>query len=186
MAMKGDGFVMMAADCSSARSILVFSTNEDKIKPLDEFKLLAQSGPQCDTANFAEYIEKNMALYELNNDLALTTHATANFMRRQLADAMRKAPYQTNILLGGYDKGAGASLYFMDAYSALAKVNFGVHGHASSFLLSVFDREWKEGMSIEESKAVIKMCIAELNTRFLISQPNFIIKVVDAQGTRII
>jgi len=41
-------------------------------------------------------------------------------------------------------------------------------------------------MSIEESKAVIKMCIAELNTRFLISQPNFIIKVVDAQGTRII
>jgi len=56
---------------------------------------------------------------------------------------MRKAPYQTNILLGGYDKGAGASLYFMDAYSALAKVNFGVHGHASSFLLSVFDREWK-------------------------------------------
>jgi 20S proteasome alpha/beta subunit len=61
----------------------------------------------------------------------------------QLADAMRKAPYQTNILLGGFDQGAGASLYFMDMYSALTKVNFGVHGHASNFLLSIFDREWK-------------------------------------------
>jgi len=61
----------------------------------------------------------------------------------QMADAPRKGPYQTNILLGGYDAAAGASLYFIDMYSSLAKVNFGVHGHASNFCLSIFDREWK-------------------------------------------
>ena len=107
--------------------------------------------------------------------MRLSTHATANYMRRQvifsgkeiligvgldltfvfvfvfwayngkLADALRKGPYQTNCLLGGYDKEVGASLYFMDVYSALSKVNFGVHGHASNFLLSIFDREWKVG-----------------------------------------
>mmetsp|Transcript_65908 Transcript_65908/g.148736 ORF Transcript_65908/g.148736 Transcript_65908/m.148736 type:complete len:178 (-) Transcript_65908:302-835(-) len=177
---------MMAADCSSARSILVFSTNEDKILELDESKLLGQSGPQCDTSNFSEYIQKNLTLYELNNGMRLSTHATANYMRRQLADALRKGPYQTNCLLGGYDKEVGASLYFMDVYSALSKVNFGVHGHASNFLLSIFDREWKEGLSVDEAKAIVEKCVAELHTRFLISQPNFIIKVVDVKGTRVL
>jgi len=186
MALTGKGFVMMAADCASARSILVFSQKEDKIKELDQNKLLGQSGPQCDTANFSEYIQKNMALYELNNNMRLTTHATANYMRRELATALRKGPYQTNILLGGFDAGVGESLYFLDMYSAMSKVNFGVHGYASNFLLSVFDREWKEGMDVDEAKAVVQKCIAELQTRFLISQPNFIIKVVDANGVRVL
>merc|ERR1712023_589161 len=91
--------------------------------------------------------QKNMTLYELHGDMKLSTHATANFMRRQLATALRKGPYQTNILLGGYDVNAGSSLYFIDMYSALTPVDFGAHGYASNFCLSIFDREWKEGMS---------------------------------------
>merc|ERR1711879_120733 len=101
----------------------------------------------------------------------LSTHATANFMRRELATALRKGPYQTNVLLGGFDKQAGASLYFLDYLSALQKVNFGCHGYASNFILSIFDREWKEGMTVEEARGVVDKCILELKTRFLISQP---------------
>ena len=38
---------------------------------------------------------------------------------------------------------------------------------------------------MEEAKAVIDKCIAELHTRFLISQPNFLIKIVDKDGVRV-
>jgi 20S proteasome subunit beta 4 len=41
-------------------------------------------------------------------------------------------------------------------------------------------------MTIEEGVDVIKKCIAELKTRFLISQPNFMVKVVDADGVRVL
>jgi 20S proteasome alpha/beta subunit len=186
MAVQGPGFVMMAADCSSARSILVFNQDEDKLFPLDEMKLLGQSGPQCDTKNFSEYIQKNMELYALNNNMRLSTHATANYMRREMATALRKGPYQTNILLGGYDENAGATLHFIDMYASLQKVKFGVHGHASNFLLSVFDRMYVEDLSEEQAMAIVEKCIEELHTRFLISQPNFVIKVVDAKGVRVI
>jgi 20S proteasome subunit beta 4 len=103
-----------------------------------------------------------------------------------LAKALRKGPYQTNLLLGGYDADAGASLYFIDYLSALAKVNFGAHGYASNFILSVFDRDWKPDMSLEQGLEVIRKCIHELHTRFLISQPNFVIKVVDKDGIRVV
>lgn len=72
----------------------------------------------------------------------------------------------------------------MDYLSAMAKVNFAAHGYAANFVLSVFDREWKHGMNLDEGLSVIKKCVHELRTRFLIAQPNFVVKVVDKDGTR--
>jgi 20S proteasome alpha/beta subunit len=72
----------------------------------------------------------------------------------------------------------------MDYMASLAKVNFGAQGYAAAFVLSVFDREWKPDLNLEQSLDIIKKCIHELNTRFLISQPKFVIKIVDAAGTR--
>ena len=151
---------------------------------LDDFKLLAGSGVQADTSNFTEYIQKNMKLYALRNDIQLGTHAAANFIRNELARALRRGPFQTNLLIAGYDANEGASMYFMDYLASFSKVQFGAQGYAANFLLSVFDREWKAGMTEEEGIAVIKKCIHELHTRFLISQPNFTIKIVDKNGVR--
>ena len=103
-----------------------------------------------------------------------------------MATALRKGPYQTNLLLAGYDANSGVSLYFLDYMASLAKLNYACHGHAANFVLSVFDRDWKKDMPLDEGLAVIRKCIHELHTRFLISQPNFIVKVVDANGTRVV
>ena len=102
----------------------------------------------------------------------------------QLAKALRKGPYQANLLLAGYDEQTGPSLYFMDYLASLAKVNFGAQGYAANFVLSVFDREWTEGLDVEAGLEIIRKCIHELHTRFLISQPIFVVKIVDANGTR--
>ncbi len=72
----------------------------------------------------------------------------------------------------------------MDYLAAFSKVDFGAHGYAAAFVLSVFDRDWKPNMNLEEGLDVIRKCIYELHSRFLISQPKFIIKVVDKDGTR--
>jgi 20S proteasome alpha/beta subunit len=175
----------VASDASAARSILVFKHDQDKILELDSHKLLVGAGTFADSVKFGEYVQKNLKLYELNNDMKMGTSASANFIRTELATALRKGPYQTNILLAGYDDKDGVALYYLDYMAALAKVNFGAHGYCANFILSVFDREWKEGLSLEEGKDVARKCIHELRTRFMISQPNWIIKVVDKNGTRV-
>jgi len=209
----------------------VFKHDQDKIMELDSHKLMVGAGVFADSVNFTEYVQKNLKLYELNNDMALGTHAAANFVRNevrlssfwllelgsfsshpppppglhhrslrqpplhscailpgfarvQLATALRKGPYQTNILLAGYDEQDGVGLYYMDYMASLSKVAFGAHGYCASFVLSVFDREWKEGLSLEEALDVVRKCLHELRTRFLISQPNFVIKVVDKTGLK--
>ena len=143
------------------------------------------SGPNSDLVNFSEFISKNLALYEIsNNDLKLSTHAQANFCRGQLAAALRKGPYQVNLLLGGYDEGKGGSLYWMDYFAACSKVSYGAQGYAAAFCLSIMDRDWKEGLTEEEAVKIVEKCIKELQVRFLINQSNFIIKVVDKEGVK--
>ncbi len=74
----------------------------------------------------------------------------------------------------------------MDYLAALAKINFSAHGYASNFVISIFDRDWKPNMTLEEGLVIIKKCIHELHTRFLIAQPNFVVKVVDKSGIRVL
>lgn len=181
-----EGGVILAADQSNARSILTYQSNLDKITQLSSHSALGVSGPNADLVNFSEYISKNLEFYQLSNDgVQLSTHAQANFCRGELATALRKGPYQVSCLLGGYDASSSkGSLYWLDMYAALAKVHYGAQGYASNFCLSIMDKDWKEGLTQDEAVAIVDKCVTELQTRFLLSQPNFIYKVVDKDGVR--
>lgn len=180
----GKDYAILASDMAIARSILVYKHDVDKIVQLDAHKIMVGAGVQADNVNFAEYIQKNFKLYELSNDLKLNTKASANFVRNELATALRKGPFQTNILLAGHDESDGASLYWMDYLGNFSKVKFGAHGYAGAFISSVFDRDFKENMNEEEGLEVIKKCIHELKSRFLINQPSFTIKIVSKDGVK--
>lgn len=196
-AITGAGFVMLVADTSATRSIMAYKHDEDKIRVLDSHKLLAIAGPQSDSTYFGEFVSKNVALYEYRTGLKLNTKSTAHYIRGSLATALRKGPYQCNLLLGGWDAPApggegaasgagGPSLYFMDYLGSSSKTNYGAHGYAGYFILSTMDRYWKPDMGLEEVKALARLCIKELGTRFMLHQPHFLAKVVSAEGVSVV
>ncbi len=186
IALVGADYVLVAADSSAVRSILKMKTNEDKIMVLDEHKLLAGAGPVGDRTQFTEYIQKNIKLYRFRNNLELGMHAAANFIRTELAYALRSDPYQVNLLLGGYDAIDGPQLYFIDYLASMNKMDFASHGHCAYFVLSTLDKYYRRGMNLEEGLDVINKCIQELRNRFIINSPDFIIKVVDKDGSRVV
>jgi len=63
----GFNYVLVMADTGVQRSIVRMKSDEDKILQLDGKKILGIAGEQGDRAQFGEFIQKNVALYELNN-----------------------------------------------------------------------------------------------------------------------
>jgi len=182
-----DGGVVIATDQVNARSILMYQQNLDKIAELSSHSAMGVSGPNCDLVRFSEYVSKNLKLYELSNDgQKLSTHAQANFCRGELAKAIRKGPFQVNVILGGYDEKTptGGSLYVMDYFGSCSKAKYGAQGYASNFCLSVMDRSWTEGLNEGQAVDIVEQCIKVLQMRFLINQSNFIIKVIDKEGVK--
>ncbi|TDH72631.1 hypothetical protein CCR75_002071 [Bremia lactucae] len=182
----GKDFVLLAADCKVVRSILVYKDDEDKSINLDDHKVMVTSGPQSDRLAFGEYIQKNMKLYELRNGVTLDGPATANYVRGELARFLRRAPYQVNLLIGAVDttieNQSVPSLHWIDYFGAMVNVNFGAHGYGAHFCLSIFDREWKPDMTLDEAKDVLKKCRLELDMRFLVRNGHWAYTLIDASG----
>jgi 20S proteasome subunit beta 4 len=155
-----------------------------QIRTLDSHKLAACAGPQADCSSFVEFIQRNVALDAYRTGLTLSTKSTASFVKTKLAESLRKNPYQVNLLVGGYDKDVGASLYYIDYLGAMAKMPFAAHGYASYFLFSTLDSAWRPAMTEAQALDLARLCIAELAKRFTIHQPNFTVKVTDVNGVR--
>lgn len=157
-----------------------------QIRQLDSHKACAAAGPQADCTQFVEYVQRNLALTEYRTGLKSSTKAAASYIRTELATALRRNPYQVNLLIGGFDKDIGSSLYFMDYLGSMQKMNFGAHGYAGYFIFSTMDRYWKPGMNLEEVLELARKCIKELSTRFIINQPHWTAKVMSADGIKVV
>merc|ERR1719498_1434391 len=131
--------------------------------------------------NFVEFISKNIRLHTLRTGKVLSTRAAANFTRNELAHALRRGPYQVDLLIAGVDDD-GPGLYFMDYLSSMEKVNKAAQGYGAYFALSIMDRYYKPDLTLEEGKDIIRKCIAEMQTRFLIHMSKFKVKVVTKDG----
>merc|ERR1719265_449960 len=115
---------------------------------------MGATGPPADTSNFIEFISKNLRLNALRTGLPASTKSASNFTRNELATALRRGPYQVDMLIGGMDDD-GPGLYFMDYMASSEKVNKAAHGYGAYFALSIMDRYYKPDMTLEEGKDII-------------------------------
>ena len=91
---------------------------------------------------FAEYVERNIRLYQIRNTYALRPPSAASWIRRTLADSLRsRKPYSVNLLVGGYDTSThNPHLYWIDYLGTMSEVPFASHGYGAYFALSLLDR----------------------------------------------
>lgn len=118
------------------RGATILKATDDKTRQLNKHTLMAFSGEAGDTVQFAEYIQANVQLYSMRNNMELSPAATANFVRGELAGALRsRKPYTVNLLLGGYDSiNDKPTLYWIDYLASLAPVPYAAHGYAQYVL----------------------------------------------------
>ncbi|KAE9455006.1 hypothetical protein C3L33_13088, partial [Rhododendron williamsianum] len=161
----GKGFALVVADSSAVHSILVHKSNEDKIMILDSHKLMGASGEAGDRFGVD---------HRLNTIRCLELYGVGCQM----------SPYMVNIILAGYDKETGPSLYFIDYIASMHKVDKAAFGYGSYFSLAMMDRHYHSNMTVEEAIDLVDKCIIEIRSRLVVAPPNFVIKIVDDKGAR--
>jgi len=185
-ALTGKDYVLVAADTTAAHSIVKMKVDEDKIKTLSPHLLMAYSGESGDTIKFAEFVERNIRLYQIRNLYPLRPQSAAAWIRRSLAESLRsRSPYTVNLLVGGYDSAEKSPhLYWIDYLGTMASVPFAALGYGSYFALSLLDRYHNPDGSLEEGLETLQRAINETAKRLIVSPGNYIVKVVDKDGVR--
>ena len=181
----GKEWVIIVCDAAVNRSIFTLKHNEDKITQLSSHKIMGLSGDQSQRYSLSNYIQRNLALKELRTGHEMGVESTAQYMRTEMAQALRRGPFNVNLLMGGYDHVEGrAKLYWMDYLGTLQQVNKGAQGYAGYFVNSVLDNNFTKDMTLDQGIECVKKCIMELNTRFMIKQHNYVCKIVTKDGVK--
>ncbi|GAA5887825.1 hypothetical protein JCM5296_001779 [Sporobolomyces johnsonii] len=184
----GKDYVLFASDTSANRSIVRMKSTEDKQKVVGKHLVMAYSGEPGDTLQFAEYVERNLRLYQIRNHLPLRPPSAASWVRTQLAQSLRsRKPYSVNLLLGGYDPTSSSpSLYWIDYLGTLGEVPYAAHGYGAYFALSTMDRWHNPEGTFEEGMELLRKCVDELEKRFIVNLGEFTVRVADKDGVRLV
>ena len=185
MGIQGRGFVLLLADAEVGRSVLSYKHDEDKIVQVDDRQLLACAGDSASRTEFTEYIEKNLALFKLRSGRPLSNHASANFIRNEIAEALRsRGAYQANCLFGSLDH-TGAALYHLDYLGTLQKMPFAAHGFGGIFATSILDANYSPLITEEEAKTLMKKCCDQVAKRCLVQYTKYYFKIINEKGVAV-
>lgn len=141
---------------------------------------------------FGDYIQKNLAYLEYKNGVKLSIDDTANFIRHELAEAIRKGPYSVNILLAGFE-GDQPRLYWLDYLGSVVELKKAAHGYAEFLTSTVMDtletkvlNLIKQDMTEEEGISIMDRCLNSMKERFLLTQTSFTVKIIRKDGIKVI
>merc|ERR1712228_198835 len=183
---KGKDFVLVGADMSAMRSVIVYQQEYDKIFSIGKKTAMAVCGEVGDTTFFQEIISKNIALYEIRNGYGMTPDEAAKFTRHQLATSLRsRKPYHVNLILAGYDDiDKEAKLHMIDYLAADVECPYAAHGYGAMFTMSILDRHYNKDKPPTrlEALALFQKCCDELQRRFMVNLPVFKCKIVSKDG----
>ena len=147
--------------------------------------MLAIGGEHSDVLVFGDYIQKNLAFLQYKNGYKLSTDDTAQFIRSEFAEAIRKGPYSVNCLLAGFE-GDEPRLYWLDYLGSVIETSKACHGYAEFLTSSILDTYESKDMTEEQGLKVIEKCLNTMKERFVISQSSFTIKIVRKNGIEIL
>ena len=173
----------MAVETTINHSIYKLKEKQDKTFKLDSHCLMSLSGDIADRDNFGALVRVNTDFQRFkNNGRRASVKRSAEYVRGELAKAIRKSMKQVSPVIIGYDVRKQAQLYWMDYLGTIADVNYCSQGYSSYFVTSVLATNWKEGMDKAQARELVDKCIQGLRTRFMIAQNHYDLWHVDANG----
>ena len=182
----GKNFALLVSDVIASKSLVNQKNDMDKIVEIGNKKMLIISGNSGDISNFVDFVQKTIQLYALKTGNSLSTHSVANFLKRELSQSFRKGSLTINLIIAGYDELVGISLYYLDYTGNLQRMNHCVQGYASLFISSILNRNYNPVLEIEDAVILLLKCILVLKKRFIINHSNFIVKIIDKKGSRVL
>jgi 20S proteasome subunit beta 4 len=182
----GKDFALLVSDTLCSKSLVNQRTDIDKIIEIGNKKIVLISGDSGDISNFVDFIQKTVQLYTLKTGYSLSTHSVANFLKHELSQSFRKGGLNVNLVIAGYDEQIGISLFYLDYTGNLQRMNYCIQGYASLFISSTLERNFKSHLNIKDAIILIMKCIQILRKRFIINHSNFLVKIVDKKGSRIL
>jgi len=153
MAVEFNGGVVLGADSRTTTGSYIANRVSDKITPVHDYIYCCRSGSAADTQAISEYVSYYLDIHsvELGSEPEVKTAAS---LFQQLC-YNNKSALQAGIIVAGWDKTNGGTVWNIPLGGSLHKAPFAIGGSGSSYIYGYCDSNFKKGMTKEQCEEFV-------------------------------
>lgn len=179
-----NGGVVLAADRRTTAGYIA-SDRSSKVYDLSDYIVATTSGHAADNQRVMRHMKGEIRLIELKNERAAKVREAAMILNSVQYSLVRSQGAIVSLIVGGYDKYEGASLYNLSPDgTVVANDGYVADGSGSVFVKGVLDMEYKEGMSEKEAINLVDKAFKASFKNDPNSGGGYIVKVVTEEGIK--
>eukprot|EP01101_Sappina_pedata_P005016 TRINITY_DN2231_c0_g1_i1.p2 TRINITY_DN2231_c0_g1~~TRINITY_DN2231_c0_g1_i1.p2 ORF type:complete len:235 (+),score=93.92 TRINITY_DN2231_c0_g1_i1:25-705(+) len=150
--------VIMGADSRTTTGSYIANRVSDKITEIQDKIYVCRSGSAADTQAISDYVKYYLEMHysELGKDPRVLTAAS---IFQQIC-YNNKANLMAGIIVAGWDRIDGGSLYCIPLGGALVKEPYAVGGSGSSYIYGYCDQNYRPNMTREEAEKFVATGLA--------------------------
>ncbi|CAG8506698.1 11538_t:CDS:2, partial [Scutellospora calospora] len=157
MAVEFEGGVVIGADTRTTLGSYIANRVTDKLTPIHDRIYCCRSGSAADTQAIADIVRYYTQMYAVQHDEPPTVRTVAALF--QEICYQNKDNMSAGIIVAGWDKYNGGTIYTIPLGGSLHKQPFTVGGSGSSYIYGYCDSNFKKNMTKEEAVAFVKNAV---------------------------
>ena len=174
--------VLLASERRVAYGHFIMSKSARKVFKITDTIGAACAGLVSDMQILAKEASAYASIYTYENDRPISVKATAK-MVGSLLFQRRFMPYITQTIIGGIDQD-GPSIYVLDLLGSVLPDKYASVGSGTEISMGVLEDEYKDNMSLEEAKDLIRRAIKAALARDAASGGDVDLLIISKEGTK--
>ena len=159
--------VLLAAESKASAGYIVVNKEVQKVFQVDDRIGVTIAGMVSDGQQLINLLKAEINLHKLESGEEMKVEAVANLLAN-IMYARRWYPYFTQVIVGGVDS-EGYHLFSFDPSGSCIKEKYVSTGSGSPFVYGILEKDFRENMSLEEGKKLIKEAIKSASERDMAS-----------------
>ncbi|KAI9202699.1 nucleophile aminohydrolase [Polychytrium aggregatum] len=158
MAVQYKDGVIVGADSRTTMGSYIANRVTDKLTPIHDRIFCCRSGSAADTQAIADIIHYYLQIYTVQHGEAPRVETAARLFKDIVYQ--NKDSLSAGIIVGGWDKHDGPSVYSIPLGGSLHKGPFAIGGSGSTYIYGYCDAHYRDGFTREEAIEFTKSAIA--------------------------
>lgn len=174
--------VILGADKRASMGYFVASKVADKIHAVQDHLWITIAGAVADALYLIDVLKAETKIYQLKHDNKPIKVKSAGKLLSNILYQNKMFPFQVGHILGGVTDEEGPVLLAIGAYGSILPDKFCAIGSGQNFSYGVLEAKYKDNLTVEEGKDIIKKAISSSIIRDMASGNGIDIAVIKKEG----
>jgi proteasome beta subunit len=174
--------VILGTDKRASMAYFVASKTAKKLHRIQDHIWMTIAGGVADAQYLVDVLRAETTIYQLAHDNKPIMVKSAGKLLSNILYSNKMFPFEVGLILGGVAEDEGPTLLQIGAYGSILPEKFCAVGSGQNFSYGVLEAKYKDNLTIEEGKEIIKKAVSSSIIRDMASGNGIDVAIVKKDG----